>query len=94
MSAVAWTTEYRETEGANHHLWRNRHTWWVAFTVVYDGHRQERVRRSLGTYDVSEARARRDEMMRSFAAQPGVAVPARRRESSGPRTDARRRSGS
>jgi hypothetical protein len=37
------------------------------------------VRRSLGTYNVLEARARRDEMIQSFAAQPGVHVPVRYR---------------
>lgn len=43
----------------NHHLWRNGRLWWIAFTV-HRGHQQERVRFSLGTADVEEARRRRD----------------------------------
>lgn len=44
----------------NHHLWRNGHLWWIHFTVLHDGWRQERVRESLGTADIEEARRRRD----------------------------------
>ena len=61
----------------NHHLWRNRRTWWVAFTVVHAGYRQERVRRSLGTQDLELARARRDAMMREFAEQSGATLSIR-----------------
>ena len=63
-----------QDEAANHHLWRNRRTWWIAFTVVLDGYRQERVRRSLGTRDLETARARRDELLRDYANRPSVAV--------------------
>lgn len=45
----------------NHHLWRNGRLWWIAFTVLR-GHTQERVRFSLGTPDVLEARRRRDQV--------------------------------
>ena len=61
----------------NHHLWRNRRTWWVAFTVLHHGHRQERIRRSLGTTDVEVARLRRDAMMQEFAALPGAQLSVR-----------------
>ena len=60
----------------NHHLWRNGRLWWVAFTVVYDGWRQERVRRSLGTADVEEARRRRDQLLQQYAAEPNADVVA------------------
>lgn len=50
----------------DHHLWRNGHLWWIAFTV-HRGHRQERVRFSLGTDDVTEARRRRDRALALFA---------------------------
>ncbi len=43
----------------DHHLWRNGRLWWIAFTV-HRGHLQERVRFSLGTDDVAEARRKRD----------------------------------
>ena len=50
----------------NHHLWRNGRVWWIAFTV-HQGHRQERIRLSLGTRDVVEARRRRDALLDLFA---------------------------
>jgi len=60
----------------NHHLWRNGRLWWVAFTVLYDGWRQERVRRSLGTADLEQARRRRDELFAQYAAYPNAQVTA------------------
>jgi hypothetical protein len=62
----------------NHHLWRNGRLWWIAFTVVYDNWRQERVRRSLGTADVEEARRRRDALLRDYASLPAADVIALR----------------
>ncbi len=50
----------------DHHLWRNGRLWWIAFTV-HRGHLQERVRFSLGTADVEEARQRRDEVLALYA---------------------------
>ena len=44
----------------DHHLWKNGRLFWVAFTVNLPGWRKERVRRSLGTSDLQEARRRRD----------------------------------
>ena len=44
----------------DHHLWKNGRLFWVAFTVHLPGWRKERVRRSLGTTDLEEARRRRD----------------------------------
>lgn len=61
----------------NHHLWWNRGSWWVAFTVLHDGYRQERIRRPLGTRDVLEARARRDQMMSAAALRPGCQLATR-----------------
>jgi hypothetical protein len=49
--------------GPNHHLWRNGRLWWIAYTLIHDGWRQERVRHSLGTADVAEARLRRDRIL-------------------------------
>jgi hypothetical protein len=51
---------------ANHHLWRNGRLWWVAFTVHLPGWQKERVRLSLGTADVIEARRLRDELLRRY----------------------------
>lgn len=44
----------------DHHLWRNGRLWWVAFTVHLPEWRKERIRRSLGTADLEEARRLRD----------------------------------
>ena len=50
----------------DHHLWRNGRLWWIAFTV-HRGHLQERVRFSLQTADVAQARDRRDEILELFS---------------------------
>lgn len=50
----------------NHHLWKNGRLWWIAFTLIHDGWRQERVRQSLGTDSLLEARQRRDAILGLF----------------------------
>jgi len=67
----------RSSDASNHHLWRNGRFWWAAFTVIHEGWRQERVRRSLGTADVAEARRRRDALLAGYAARPGCALAVR-----------------
>jgi hypothetical protein len=52
----------------DHHLWRNGRYWWIAFTLIHDGYRQERIRRSLKTEDLLEARGRRDAILARYAA--------------------------
>jgi hypothetical protein len=61
----------------NHHLWKNGRLWWLAVTLLHDGWRQERVRQSLGTDDVLEARRRRDLVLARFARPVGTAAAAR-----------------
>ncbi len=51
----------------NHHLWKNGRLWWIAFTLIHDGWRQERVRQSLGTDNLLEARRRRDAILSLFS---------------------------
>ena len=63
---------------ANHHLWWNRGSWWVAFTVLHDGYRQERIRRPLGTREAVEARMRRDALMEVYQRTPGCQLSIRR----------------
>ena len=67
----------------DHHLWLNGRVWWIAFTVHQD-HRQERIRRSLGTHDVADARRRRDALLDLFARAEELRIslrfaPSRRR---------------
>jgi hypothetical protein len=62
----------------NHHLWKNGRLWWLAVTLLHDGWRQERIRQSLGTDDLGEARRRRDLVLARFAQpQPAPARAAR-----------------
>jgi hypothetical protein len=61
----------------DHHLWRNGRLYWVAFTVHLPGWQKERVRLSLGTADLLEARRRRDELLRGYPAERGCALSLR-----------------
>ena len=61
----------------NHHLWNNHGTWWVHATVLHRGLVQERIRRSLGTSDLAEARCRRDLFLESLAARQDVRLSIR-----------------
>ena len=72
-----------DTHPENHHLWRNGRLWWVAFTVHLPTWQKERVRVSLGTEDVAEARRRRDALFQSYPDARGATLslrlaPARR----------------
>lgn len=56
----------RESIDPNHHLWRNGRLWWIAFTVHLPGWQKERIRKSLATADLAEARRRRDELLARY----------------------------
>lgn len=71
----------------DHHLWRNGRLWWVAFTVHLPGWQKERVRLSLGTADLDEARRRRDALLREYPLRRGCALSLRLEP---PRSRARR----
>ena len=45
----------------NHHLWNNNGTWWIHYTTYPTSVTAERIRRSLKTKIVEEARGRRDQ---------------------------------
>jgi hypothetical protein len=47
-------------ENPNHHLWNNHGTWFLHYTVHPTPFTKERIRRSLGTKDLTVARERRD----------------------------------
>lgn len=51
----------------DHHLWNNRGTWWCHFTLHRADYTAERVRVSLKTRDVAEARRRRDGLLANLA---------------------------
>lgn len=50
-------------ENPNHHLWNNHGTWFVHYVIHPTPHTKERVRRSLGTKSLDEARRLRDALL-------------------------------
>lgn len=53
----------------NHHLWNNNGTWWIHYTVYPTPVTVERIRRSLKTKILEEARNRRDKILKSLLIQ-------------------------
>jgi hypothetical protein len=64
-------------EDPDHHLWRNGRLWWIAFTVHLPGWQKDRVRFSLGTDDLAEARRRRDRILRDYPVARGCELSLR-----------------
>jgi hypothetical protein len=64
-------------EHPDHHLWRNGRLWWVAFTVHLPNWQKERVRLSLGTDDLEEARRRRDKVLLEYPQAAGCQLSLR-----------------
>jgi len=56
------------TDNPNHHLWNNRGTWWCHFTLHNANYTTERVRLSLKTRSLEEARRKRDRLLNAIAA--------------------------
>jgi len=44
----------------DHHIWNNNGTYFIHVTLLWEGRRKLRLRKSLKTKDVNEARRRRD----------------------------------
>ena len=65
-----------DLDNDTHHLWCNNGTWWIHYTIHF-GHRARRIRKSLRTRSLEEARARRDAHLVALAAN-GELVPDRR----------------
>ncbi len=74
----------------DHHIWRNGRLWWIAFTV-HRGHLQERVRFSLATADVEEARPRRDEVFALYEQAAGCRISIRLKRPVASRPSGRRK---
>ena len=58
----------------NHHLWNNNGTWWIHYTVYPTPVTVERIRRSLKTKILEEARNRRDKILNSLLIQASQLV--------------------
>jgi hypothetical protein len=50
-------------ENPNHHLWNNNGTWFIHYVVHPTPITKERIRKSLGTKSLDEARAKRDAIL-------------------------------
>jgi len=55
-----------DEDNLNHHLWNNNGTWWIHYTVYPTPVTAERIRQSLKTRILSEARKRRDDVFRKL----------------------------
>ena len=55
--------------GANHHIWDNNGTWWCHLSLARRTGRAKRIRFSLRTDNVGEARKRRDLIMNASEAK-------------------------
>ena len=53
----------------NHHLWNNNGTWWIHYTIYPTPVTVERIRSSLKTKNLREARIRRDEVLEKLLNQ-------------------------
>jgi hypothetical protein len=47
----------------DHHLWNNNGTWFVHYTIHPTPFTKQRIRASLGTKNLTEARSRRDQLL-------------------------------
>ena len=55
-----------DKENLNHHLWNNNGTWWIHYTIYPTPVTAERIRQSLKTRILSDARKRRDDVFRKL----------------------------
>jgi hypothetical protein len=54
-------------DNPNHHLWNNNGTWYLHYTLLTSPVTAERIRRSLGTKDLAQARRKRDLKLQEVA---------------------------
>ena len=70
ISPIDATTELDSQPNPNHHIWNNNGTWFLHVTLLWNGRRKMRLRKSLGTKDVGIARRRRDHVLLLLDRQP------------------------
>ncbi|HTX64517.1 MAG TPA: hypothetical protein VMD31_01985 [Opitutaceae bacterium] len=77
MSATALLRIRPCAANPNHHLWNNHGTWFLHYTVHPTPFTKARVRRSLGTTQLAQARERRDAFFAHYESQArGAALQA------------------
>lgn len=57
-----------DVENPNHHLWNNNGTWFIHYTIYPTTITKERVRKSLHTKNIEDAREKRDHIFNSLMA--------------------------
>ncbi|MDD2706546.1 MAG: hypothetical protein PHV34_00940 [Verrucomicrobiae bacterium] len=62
-----------QADNRDHHLWNNNGTWFVHYTVHPDPLTKQRIRHSLSTKSLAEARERRDSLFRRLLTLSGAA---------------------
>lgn len=65
----------------NHNIWCNNGTYFIHVTLMWEDRRKVRVRKSLQTKDVEEARRRRDRVLECLQRKPELTVLGRTRAS-------------
>jgi hypothetical protein len=58
-----------DKENLNHHLWNNNGTWWIHYTIYPTAVTAERVRYSLKTKNLTEARNVRNQIFKKLLNQ-------------------------
>ncbi len=59
----------------DHHIWCNNGTWFIHLTVLWKEHHKVRVRKSLRTKNITEARRRRDRFIARLDRQADLTLP-------------------
>ena len=62
-----------DEDNPNHHLWNNNGTWFVHYTVYPTPVTKQRVRKSLKTKCLDEARRKRDSLFKQMSSKYSLA---------------------
>ena len=62
-----------DEDNPNHHLWNNNGTWFVHYTVYPTPVTKQRVRKSLKTKCLDEARKKRDSLFKQMSSKYSLA---------------------
>lgn len=63
IAAVNTLSIRTDPENPDHHLFNNNGTWWIHYTIHLVDYTKRRIRASLGTPRLAEARERRDAVL-------------------------------
>jgi hypothetical protein len=64
----------RATRPTNHHIWNNNGTYFLHVTLLWNGRKKLRLRKSLRTKDVAEARRLRDHVLDQMRESPEMTL--------------------